>query len=76
MSDFITMRDLLNQLDRKGKAKLADQCGTTLGYLRKLAYGQCAPSMSMFRKLCAADPRLTADSFIPKEIQRAQHAAE
>jgi predicted transcriptional regulator len=59
----ITLRDLLKKLDRFQKLDLANKCGTSLGYLRKLAYGQCEPSLSMFRKLNAAEPRLTIDSF-------------
>lgn len=61
--ESITLRDLLKKLDRFQKLDLANKCGTSLGYLRKLAYGQCEPSLSMFRKLNAADPRLTIDSF-------------
>ena len=59
----ITLRELLKKLDRFQKLDLANKCGTSLGYLRKLAYGQCEPSLAMFRKLNAADPRLTIDSF-------------
>jgi hypothetical protein len=60
----LTMRQLLKELDRMGKIRFADRCGTTLGYLRKLAYHQCEPSLAMFRKLQAAEPRLTPDSFL------------
>lgn len=59
----ITLRELLKKLNRFEKLDLANKCGTSLGYLRKLAYGQCEPSLAMFRKLNAADPRLTLDSF-------------
>jgi hypothetical protein len=61
--ETISLRELLKRLDRFQKLALAEQCGTSLGYLRKLAYGQCEPSLSMFRKLNAIEPRLTVDSF-------------
>jgi predicted transcriptional regulator len=63
----ISLRDLLKKLNRFEKLDLANKCGTSLGYLRKLAYGQCEPSLSMFRKLNTADPRLTVDSFFRSE---------
>jgi len=63
----LSLRELLKKLDRFQKLDLAAKCGTSLGYLRKLAYGQCEPSLSMFRKLNAIEPRLTVDSFFRAE---------
>lgn len=62
-TNALSLREYLKTLDRFQKLALAEKCGTSLGYLRKLAYGQCEPSLSMFRKLNAAEPRLTIDSF-------------
>jgi hypothetical protein len=59
----ITLRELLLKLDRYQKLQLAAALDTSLGYLRKLAYGQCEPSMSMFRKLREIEPRIDENSF-------------
>ena len=62
----ISLRELLKKLDRYQKLQLAEACGTSLGYLRKLAYGQCDPSMEMYRKLRAIEPRINENSFGPQ----------
>lgn len=62
----ISLRELLLKLDRYQKLQLADACGTSLGYLRKLAYGQCDPSMAMYRKLREIEQRINENSFGPQ----------
>ncbi len=60
----MTLREVLLSMTMDQRHALASTCGTTLGYLRKLAYGQCLPSGALARKLIEAEPRLTyADLF-------------
>lgn len=60
----MTLRELLLALPMGDRQKLATEAGTTPGYLRKLAYGQCLPSGELAKKLVAADARLSyADLF-------------
>jgi hypothetical protein len=53
-------------LSTEQKRQLARGAGTSVGYLRKLAYGQCLPSLELARTLISLEPRLTYDSFQKK----------
>lgn len=55
----MTLREVLLAMTKEQRAEYAAAAGTTAGYLRKLAYGQCLPSGALARKLIENDPRLT-----------------
>lgn len=60
----MNLRELLLALPPDSRPEFARRVGTSLGYLRKLAYGQCLPSGDLAKRIVAADKRVTyADLF-------------
>lgn len=69
----MTLREVLLQMTTAQRREFAAACGTTTGYLRKLAYGQCLPSGTLAAKLVAREPRITyADLFENRHVSKAR----